>query len=37
MKHNQPTDLGPCHNAEKAVEHESDGDTSCNWFALNGS
>ena len=28
--------LGYCQKAKKAVEHESDGNTNCSWFTLNG-
>ena len=27
---------GPCLRTKKAVKHESDGDTSCNWCTWNG-
>ena len=26
---------GPCQRTKKAVEHECDGDTSCNWHTWN--
>ena len=28
--------LRPCQRTEKAVEHETDGDTNCNWCTWNG-
>ena len=28
--------LTPCQRTKKAMEHENNGDTSCNWHAWNG-